>query len=46
MASISTVIVPLANKKDVEEIDKEITAGMEIHYVTNMDSVIDLLFRD
>lgn len=43
-AGITTVLVPSENKKDVEEISREITDGLKIHYVESMDEVIPLAF--
>lgn len=45
-AGITTVIVPAQNEKDVEEISKEITGGLTIHYVESMDEVIALAFAN
>ena len=44
MAGITTVIVPKQNEKDVEEISKEITGGLTIHFVESMEEVISLAF--
>lgn len=43
-AGITTVLVPAENKKDVEEISREITDGLSIRYVESMDEVIPLAF--
>lgn len=43
-AGITTVIVPKENERDVEEISKEITGGLSIHFVEQMDEVIELAF--
>ncbi len=43
-AGITTVLVPGQNRKDVEEISREITDGLNIHYVESMDEVISLAF--
>lgn len=43
-AGIGTVLVPKENKKDVEEISKEITDGLRIHFVESMDEVIERAF--
>ena len=40
MLGIKTVLVPDENRRDVEEIDKEITGGVEIKYMKQMDQVI------
>ena len=39
-AGIKKVLVPDENRKDVEEISAEITEGLEIVFVTNMDEVL------
>lgn len=43
-AGITKVLVPKDNEKDVEEISREIKAGMEIVYVENMEEVIENAF--
>lgn len=43
-AGVTTVLVPKQNKSDVYDIDKEITDGMEIKYVNNMEQVINNAF--
>ena len=40
MAHIEKVLVPAKNRPDVEELSREITKGMEIVYVTEMEDVI------
>lgn len=40
MAHIKTVIVPAKNERDIEELDKEITSGIEIVYAKTMDDVL------
>lgn len=39
-AGIKTILVPIKNKPDIEEIDKEITDGLEIIFVETMDEVL------
>ena len=39
-AGMTKVLVPVRNKKDVEELEGEIIEGMEIVYVSHMDEVI------
>lgn len=39
-AGIKTVIVPMENRSDVEEMEKEITGGLEICYAETMDEVL------
>lgn len=41
MAGITTVLVPVENQPDVEEIDQEIRDGLEILYMRTMDEVLD-----
>jgi len=41
-AGITNVIVPMENTSDVEEIDKEITEGLCIHYVESMKQVLKI----
>lgn len=40
-AGMSKVIVPAENRKDVEEISKEIKGGMEIVFAENMNQVLE-----
>ena len=40
-AGIKTVLVPLRNRKDIEEIDKEILDGLNIVYVEKMETVLE-----
>lgn len=44
MAGIKKVIVPIDNKKDVEELEEEITQGMEIVFAETMKDVIPAAF--
>ena len=41
---VKTVLVPDENRRDVEEIDHEITDGVEIVYVSKMEEVIKQAF--
>jgi len=41
---VKTVLVPFENRRDVEEIDREITDGVELVYVRQMDEVISRAF--
>lgn len=43
-AGVKTVLVPKQNKGDIYDIDKEITGGIEIKYVDNMEQVINNAF--
>ena len=45
-AGITQVIVPEDNRKDVEEIDKEITKDLELFFLSHMDDVIDKAFGE
>lgn len=40
MADMKTVLVPKKNSKDVDEISEEIKAGLNIHFVENMEEVL------
>lgn len=39
-AKIGTVLVPKKNRKDIEEMEQEITDGIEIRYVEKMEEVL------
>ena len=41
-AGIRTVLVPVKNKPDVQEMDREITGGMEILFMENMEEVLNI----
>lgn len=43
-AGITTVLVPRENERDVDEISKEIKAGMEICYMDTMEDVLEKAF--
>lgn len=43
-AKIKTVLVPKENKPDILELSEEIKRGIEIHYVEQMQEVIDQAF--
>lgn len=43
-AGITTVLVPRENERDVDEISKEIKAGMEICFVDTMEDVLEKAF--
>ena len=41
-AGIKTVLVPLENKADIEEISEEIKEGMELIYISSMKEVLEI----
>ena len=43
-AKINTVIVPMPNKRNVEELEANITEGLEIIYAATMDDVLEHVF--
>lgn len=43
-SNIKTVIIPKDNKKDIEEIPKEITASLKIKLVSHVDEVLPIAF--
>ncbi len=45
-AGMTTVIVPEQNRKDTEELDREITKGMELIYASNMETVLNTALTD
>ncbi len=45
-AGVKTVLVPKENEKDIAELDREITDGLEIHLVQCMDEVAGYAFAD
>lgn len=42
IAKIKTVIVPVHNQKDIEELESEITNGIEIKYARTMEDVLEV----
>ena len=44
-AGMKTVLVPLQNKKDVEELSEEITKDLEIIPVEHMDEILKAAIR-
>ena len=45
-AGITTVLVPAKNRPDVEEMEAEITGGLEICYVKKMSEVLEKAFAE
>ncbi len=45
-AGVHTVLVPKENRKDIEELDQEITEGLEIHTVERMEDVVSYAFAE
>ena len=43
-AGITTVCIPVDNRKDLDEISKEITKGLTIVPVTRLDEVLEVAF--
>jgi ATP-dependent Lon protease len=43
-AGIRKVILPRPNQRDLKEISKELTAGLEFHLVDHFDEVLDVIF--
>lgn len=43
-AKIKTVVIPVANKRTVEELDSCVTEGLEIVFATTMDDVLQVVF--
>lgn len=44
-SNIKTVIIPKDNKKDIEEIPKEITNSLKIKFVSHVDEVLPIAFH-
>ena len=40
LAGIDTVMVPEENRPDVEELEEEITEGIDIHFVSKLDEIL------
>ena len=39
-ANITTLVLPLANRKDVEDVEKEYVEGLDFHYFDNMTDAL------
>ncbi|MDO5551590.1 MAG: endopeptidase La, partial [Lachnospiraceae bacterium] len=46
MAHMKTVLVPVKNRPDISELSKEITKGLEICYVSQMEDVLKEAFAE
>ncbi|MDO4328900.1 MAG: endopeptidase La [Lachnospiraceae bacterium] len=46
MAHMKTVLVPAKNRPDISELSKEITKGLEICYVSQMEDVLKAAFAE
>ena len=46
MAHMKTVLVPDKNRPDIAELSKEITKGLTIVYVKNMEDVLKEAFAE
>jgi len=44
-ANIKTIVLPLANKSDVEDIEKEYVEGLDFHYFDNMTEALRFNFK-
>ncbi len=44
-SNIKTVIIPKDNKKDIEEIPKEITSSLKMKFVSHVDEVLPIAFN-
>ncbi len=44
-AGIKDVVVPRANRPDVEELPKDLTKRLKVHYVKNATEVLELAFK-
>ncbi len=45
-AGIKTVVLPERNRKDIQEIPKDIRRDMQFHYVQNVEEVLPLVLTD
>ena len=43
-AKINTVIVPMQNRRNVEELEANVTEGLEVIYASEMDDVLKHIF--
>jgi ATP-dependent Lon protease len=43
-AGVRRVILPRLNRRDLEEINNELTAGLEFHLVDHFDEILDVIF--
>jgi ATP-dependent Lon protease len=45
-AGVRLVLLPLANKEEVEALDADVTEGLKLQLVANASEIIDPLFTD
>ena len=41
---IQTILLPIENKSDIKEMDKELYKGLELKYISNYDQIYDYIF--
>jgi len=41
---IQTILLPMENKSDIREMDKDLISGLEIVYISNYDQIYDYIF--
>ena len=44
-SNIKTIIIPKDNRKDIEEIPKEITNSLKMKFVSHVDEVLPIAFH-
>ena len=42
-AGIKRVVLPEQNRRDVEEIEEDLVADLQFHYVARIDEALDLI---
>ena len=43
---VKTIILPLANKRDFDELPPNMEKGLDVHFVDDYSQILELVFRD
>ena len=43
---VKTIILPLANKRDFNELAPNLKEGLHVHYVDDYSEILEVVFRD
>lgn len=45
-SDVKTIIFPLANKRDFDELAPNVKEGLDVHFVDDYNQIFDLAFSD
>ena len=43
---VKTIILPLANNRDFDELPPNMKKGLDVHFVDDYSQILELVFRD